>query len=247
MKPRANFNIQHKCSACEFRKRGYFCDFPGQVLDEFESIKLTRVYPKGNALFTQGQPATGIYIVCQGKAKLSIYSQDGKTVILRVAEPGEVLGLSSMISDRSHHATAEAIETCQVNFIAKKDFDEFLVKYPEAAKNTIVQLTKNYERACGQIRSLALSGSVAERFSRLLLSWTRRNGNGERHWQFRLDYTHEEIGAMIGTSRETVTRLLKEFKKQKLIELDHSLLTIIDTKRLETMTDEKSKKEDELN
>lgn len=246
MKSRNNVTIQQKCSACESRKRGYFCDFSTKVLSAFESIKLTRSYPKGKAFFTQGQPATGIYIVCQGKAKLSIYSQDGKTVILRVAEPGEVLGLSSAMSNRSHHATAEALEPCQVNFIAKKDFDEFLDKNREAAKHTIVQLTKNYERACVQIRSLALSGSVAERFARLLLSWTRRNGNGERHWKFRLDFTHEEIGAMIGTSRETVTRLLKQFKKQKLIELDHSMLTIVDAKRLEAMTDEKSKKDDEL-
>lgn len=246
MKPHANFNVQQSCSACEFRKGGYFCNFSPKVLEEFESMKLTRIYPKGQALFTQGQPATGIFIVCQGKAKLSIYSQDGKTVILRVAHPGEVLGLSSIMSNRSHHATAEAVETCQVNFVSKRDFDKFLEKNAEAAKNTIVQLTKNYERACGQIRSLALSGSIAERLARLLLSWTRRNGNGERHWQFKLDFTHEEIGAMIGTSRETVTRLLKEFKKQNLIELDHSTLTIMDAKRLEAMTDEKSKKDDEL-
>lgn len=246
MKPHDNFNIQHKCSACEVRKKGYFCDFSANVLDQFESLKLTRIYPKGKTLFTQGQPANGIFVVCQGKAKVSIYSQDGKTVILRVAAPGEVLGLSATISNRSHHATAEAVETCQVNFIAKNDFDKFLEKNTEAARNTIIQITKNYERACGQIRSLALSDSVAERLARLLLSWTRRNGNGERHWQFKLDFTHEEIGAMIGTSRETVTRLLKDFKRQKFIELEHSLLTILDSKRLEAMTDEKSKKGDEL-
>ena len=246
MNPHDNFRIQQKCSACELRKDGYFCDFSPKVLNEFEALKLTRIYPEGNALFTQGQSANGIYIVCQGKAKLSMYSQDGKTVILRVAEPGEVLGLSSTISSRSHHATAEAVETCQVNFISKTDFEKFLKKHPEASANTIVQLTKNYERACGQIRSLALSGSVAERFARLLLSWTRRNGNGERHWQFKLDFTHEEIGAMIGTSRETVTRLIKDFKKKRLVELRNSLLTILDAKRLEAMTDEKSKKGDEL-
>ncbi len=241
MKANENFRVQPKCSACEFRHKGYFCDFSPETLVDFEGLKVTRIYPKGKVIFTQGQPSNGVFILCQGRAKLSIYSRDGRTCILRVVEPGDVMGLSATISNRTHHATAEAIEGCQVNYIGKSEFEKFLGRHPDAAQNAIEQLNKNYERACGQIRSLALSGSAAERLARLFLSWTRRNGNGHSTCQLNLGFTHEEIGAMIGASRETVTRLLKEFKQQGLIEIKGRVLTICDASRLEAMTDEKSK------
>jgi len=241
MKANENFRVQQKCSACEFRHIGYFCDFSPETLVDFEAMKVTRIYPKGNVIFTQGQPSYGIYVLCQGRAKLSIYSKDGKTVILRVVEPGDAVGLSASMSNRTHHATAEAIEDCQVNYIGKSEFEKFLRKRPDAAHNAIEQLNKNYERACGQIRSLALSNTIAERLARLFLSWTRRNGNGHSTCQLKMGFTHEEIGAMIGASRETVTRLLKEFKRRGLIEIKGHVLTICDAARLEAMTDEKSK------
>jgi len=240
MKAREGFREQQKCSACDVHREGYFCDFAGEVMADFEAIKVTRIYPKDTMMFAQGQPANGVYVVCQGRAKISIYSQDGKTVILRVVQPGDVLGLSATMSDRTHHATAQAVESCQVNFVPKDAFNKFLKKNPVAALRTIEQLNRNYERACVQIRSLALSNSVAERLARLFLSWTRRNGNGHSSCQLRLGFTHEEIGSMIGASRETVTRLIKEFKRLGLVEVNGPILTICDAHRLEAMTDEKS-------
>jgi CRP/FNR family transcriptional regulator len=240
MKAREVFREQQKCSVCDAHREGYFCDFTGQAMGDFEAIKVTRMYPKGSMMFAQGQPANGVYIVCQGRAKLSIYSQDGKTVILRVVQPGDVLGLSATMSDRTHHATAQAVEGCQVNFVSKAAFNNFLKTNPVAALRTIEQLNKNYERACVQIRSLALSNSAGEKLARLFLSWTRRNGNGHSTCELRLGFTHEEIGSMIGASRETVTRLLKEFKRRGLIEVNGPNVTICDAHRLEAMTDEKS-------
>jgi CRP/FNR family transcriptional regulator len=119
MKAREAFREQQKCSACDVHREGYFCDFAGEAMKDFEAIKVTRIYPKGTMMFAQGQPANGVYVVCQGRAKISIYSQDGKTVILRVVQPGDVLGLSATMSDRTHHATAQAVESCQVNFVSK--------------------------------------------------------------------------------------------------------------------------------
>src|SRR6186997_3216588 len=103
MKAREGFREQQKCSACDVHREGYFCDFAGEAMTDFEAIKVTRIYPKDTMMFAQGQPANGVYIVCQGRAKVSIYSQDGKTVILRVVQPGDVLGLSATMSDRTHH------------------------------------------------------------------------------------------------------------------------------------------------
>lgn len=227
------FNIQTKCSDCKNRKSNYFCNLGEDNLNTFESLKITNAYPKGSTLYMQGQNANGVYILCKGRVKLSTCSRDGKVIILHVAEPGEVLGLSSVISNTHHLATAEVIEPCQVNFVKKEDYLNFIKQNPEACLSAVKQLGVNYQNAYFQICSLGLSNSVADRLAALFLGWCKESPNQSESVYLRMSYTHEEIAQMIGTSRETVTRLLKDFKSRKLISLKGSDLVIHDRRRLE--------------
>ena len=236
MKTLDNFHLQHKCLSCKLRKAGFFCELSPFILKAFQMIKRTYSHDKGTTLFVQGQPAIGLYMLCQGRVKLSICSKDGKAVILRIAEAGDILGLSAAIAGETSHATAVAIEQCQVNFVHKDDFLKLMKQYSEVSFNVARQLARNYNLAFEQIMSLALSTSSAERLATLLLGWSRTNGNGGPHAGLRMRYTHEEIGAMIGTSRETVTRLLNGFKRSNLISISGSDLYIHDVHRLELMT-----------
>lgn len=227
--------LRHKCSECDLKGRGFFCSFDDPPLKLFESLKVTRSYPKGSILFTQGQPLSGIYMLCQGSVKFSKYSGKGKAVIIGVAEPGDVIGLGASVSGLVHPATAEVIRTCQVNFIRRNDFVHFLSQYPEAALNAVSQLSRVYHAAQNQISMLALSSSVAERLAMLLVKWARPRINGDRSVRLNMPYKHEEIAEMIGASRETVTRLLKDFRARQLISVESSELHIHDLKRLEAM------------
>jgi CRP/FNR family transcriptional regulator len=227
--------IQRVCKGCELHDPTFFCEFENGALVAFESLKITNTYPKGSSLFVQGQPATGIYMLCQGRVKLCTYSRDGKAVILRVAEAGEVLGMSAAVTDSVHEATAEVVETCQVNFIEKHDFLRFLKNDATAGIRAAQQLSRNYHSAYTQIRSLALSNSVSDKFAKLLVEWSRihHHSNGSVH--FKMTFTHEEMAEMIGTSRETITRLLKDFKSRDLISLKGSELVIHDIRKLEML------------
>lgn len=236
MKTLDSFHLQHKCMSCKLRKPDFFCEFSPVILKAFQMIKRTYSHEKGTTLFLQGQPAIGLYMLCQGRVKLSICSKDGKAVILRIAEAGDILGLSSAIAGETSHATAVAIERCQVNFVPKDDFVRLMKQYSEVSLSAARQLARNYHLAFEQITSLALSNSSAERLATLLLGWSRTNGNGNPHAGLRMTYTHEEIAAMIGTSRETVTRLLNGFKRSNLISISGSDLYIHDFHRLELMT-----------
>jgi CRP/FNR family transcriptional regulator len=183
-------------------------------------------------------------MLCSGRVKLSTYSQDGRAIIVRIAEAGELLGLSSTISDVVHASTAEAIEPCQINFVWRDDFLRFLRQEPQAGLNALRQLSHNYHTVHAKVCSLGLSATVGDKLAKLLLSWcgsgngnghSNGNGNGNSNGgeHLKLDFSHEEIAEMIGSSRETVTRLLKDFRTRDLISLKGSDLYIHDKKRLE--------------
>ena len=234
MKATHSFQAQHRCNGCPLRKPGFFCDLKPDVLAIFESLKITNIYPKGATLFTEGENTAGVYMLCRGRIKLSAYSSDGKALILRIAEPGELLGLSSAIGGTVHEATAEVLENCQINFVRKDDVLRFLRQRADASFNALQQLSKNYHAAYTQVCSLGLSHSVGDKLAKLFLGWceSANDKNGRIH--LKVPFSHEEIAEMIGTSRETVTRLLKDFRQRELISLKGSDLYINDRRRLES-------------
>jgi CRP/FNR family transcriptional regulator, cyclic AMP receptor protein len=228
-----------KCGSCAIKNKNFFCNLSNDALRAFEKIKISMGYARGERLFTQGQPGAGVYMLCSGRAKLSICSKDGKYLILRLAHEGELLGLRSTLSNRTHQATAETLEPCQVNFISKKDFLKFIREYPDASQNLIKQLANNYSRACEQVRSLSLARSAAEKLARLFVTLLNGQNHGQTTATLETKLTHEEIGSMINASRETVTRLLKEFKRSDLISVTGSRITINDIPRLAAFADER--------
>ena len=232
-------SVQHSCSDCGFRKSDFFCELPEPVLKVFESIKIPMNYPKGTSLFLEGDSASGVYTLCRGKIKMSTHSADGRALILRISGPGEWLGLSAVIAGRTHEATAEVIENCQINFVRKQDFLRFIREYPDAGLSALRQLSVDYQHAYTQICSLGLSSSVSDKLAKLLMTWcadrsaatgTELNGSPIK---LKLTFSHEEIAEMIGTSRETVTRMLKDFRERGLITLKGADLVIPNYRTLE--------------
>ncbi len=223
---------------CKLRAEHIFCDLPARALQTFESIKYATAYPQRAVLFVQGQLPRGIFVLCKGSVKLSINSPNGRTMIVKLVEPGEVLGLSATISGKPYNLTAETIDPCQVNFVKRDDFLRFLKDDVEACFKVAEQLSDKYYNACEEVRSLGLSHSAAEKLAKLLLEWSFRNGEsakGEPRLKLRL--TQEEIAQMIGTSRETVTRLFAQMKKRQIVQSKGSTLVIRNTAALHKIAD----------
>lgn len=232
-------NIIESCITCELRERYLFCNLPIEAMEDLERIKSTASYPKGAVLFVEGQQPRGVFVLCHGRAKLSTSSAEGKTIILRIAEPGEVLGLSPTVSGQPYEVTAEMLEPSQANFIERKAFLGFLARHGEATVRVAQQLSQNYHSAYEEIRSLGLSQSTSERLAKLLLDWSAHrveHANGkDAALRLTVTLTHEEIAQLIGTTRETVTRLFGDFKKKQLIEVKGSTLIIKDKPALEKL------------
>lgn len=225
--------IESQCKNCEVRLENYFCNLSETNRKGVELLQTTTYYQKDSRIFVEGQPSKGIYILCKGRVKLSTCSKDGRKIIMQIAEAGEVLGLSATVSASIHMSTAEAIESCRVNFIRNCDFLNYLEHNAEACLNAVKQLSQNYQTACLQICTLGLSATVADKLATLFLDWCNTGYRDTNGIHLRFSYTHEELAQMIGTSRETVTRLLKNFRDRKLIKRNGSEFIIPDRKKLE--------------
>jgi len=220
-------DIIDSCLTCEVRKSNFFCDLSEDLLKEFEALKYATVFPKGAILFVEGQAPRGVFMLCTGRVKLSTCSGDGKAIITQIAEAGEVLGLSAVISGKPYEVTAETLSPCHINFIKREDLLKFLAENGLACLRVAEHLSRNYHNAYEQVRSLGLSHSAAEKLAKLLLEWSSKNGESQKQeLRLKLALTHEEIAQMIGTSRETVTRLFAELKKRQIVHAKGSTLHI---------------------
>ena len=225
-------NIVDNCFTCPVREDHLFCNLSPSTLQKLNDIKSTAIYPKSAVLFIEGQQPRGVFVLCAGKVKLFTSSKEGKTIITKLSEAGDVLGLNAAVSNRPYEVTAEMVEAGQANFIARDAFLQFLREQGEVAVRVAEQLSRNYYTAYEEIRTLGLMSSPAEKFAKLLLSWSSDSKDGGN---VRVTLTHEEIAEMIGTTRETVSRLFSEFKKKELVQLKGTILMVRDRPALERM------------
>ena len=234
-----NFRIIEDCLKCTFREQRLFCDLSREALIRLQNIKATSIYPKGALLCLEGQPARGVFVLCTGRAKLSTTSSEGKSIILRIAEPGEVLGLTAAVSGSSYEATVETLEPSQANFISQSDFVRFLQEYPDVGLRVAKQLTHNCKCAYGEIRSLGLSNSVPEKLAKLILQWAEHPVElavkKPQETAIRVTLTQEEIAQFIGTSRETVSRVLTGFRRKGWLRVKGATWTILNRHALEAL------------
>jgi len=227
--------LAENCLICKLRHSGFFCELPKGPLEDLEKIKYASAFPQGAILFLEGQPARGAYIVCSGRVKLSTTSREGKTLILRIAQAGEVLGLHATVSGKPYELTAETLQPCQLDFIKRDDFLRFLQNHADACLNAAQHLSQNCQDAYEMIRSLGLSHSVSEKVARLLLEWAADGENTKEGIRIKVSLTHEEMAQLVGTSRETVTRVLGEFREKHLAQLRGSTLMIQNKAGLERL------------
>lgn len=231
-----NLDVHDDCAQCTVRHEHMFCNLSPESLKVLESIKFTGIYPKGSMLFVEGEHPRGVFFICSGRAKLTTSSSEGKTLIVKVAEVGEILGASATILGKPYEVSAETIEPSQINFMKRDDFLRFLQSDADVCMRTARQLSEKYQSAQRDLRSLGLSQTTSVKLARLLLDWADSRGEATpKGTRIALLLTHEEAGQMIGTTRETVTRLLSAFRKRGLIEVKGASLFILDRKKLEEM------------
>jgi CRP/FNR family transcriptional regulator len=248
MKTPYGLQVIESCLTCPMMQDRLFCNLPQQTLKGLDEISSSATYPKGAILFVEGQSPRGVFVICNGRVKLSASSADGKSLILRIADPGEVVGLPGTLSGKPYEVTAEALEPIQANFIPRDVFLKFLHEHGEVAVRVAEMLSDIYHATYREVRYLGLSGSAGEKLARFLLDLAaerdKASGGNDVSPRVPLVLTHEEIAQMIGLSRETVTRLFTDFKRRNLIEVRGATLIILNKAGLEKQFEEYASSDD---
>jgi CRP/FNR family transcriptional regulator len=230
------FEIVENCSNCELRDEKFFCSVGAAAVRAFDQISVASVYPAGSVLYVEGQAARGVFMVCRGRAKLSIASRDGKSLITRVAHAGELLGVGSAILGAPYQATVETLEACQIRHVKREEFLHFIKEHADACYRVTEQLSRECHDASDHIRSLGLSHSASEKLAHLILSWCDEGGKeSPQGTRVKMLMTHHEVSQLIGTSRETVTRILGEMRERGILSIRGSTMIVHNRAALEAM------------
>jgi CRP/FNR family transcriptional regulator len=227
--------IVDSCRTCKLRNESFVCSLSKTSLEALEPIKHATSYPEGALVFVEGQVPRGVYILCQGRVKLMTTNSDGRSFILKIAQAGEILGLHSVVNGKPSELTVETLQPSQLTFIGREDFLRFLREHGDACLRAAQHLSRDCISAYEVIRSIGLSHSASEKLARLLLQWAADGRISDGQVRLKLALTHEEIAQLIGTSRETVTRMLGEFRKKRILDLTGSTLLIHNLAALEQM------------
>lgn len=130
---------------------------PADALMAFDAIKTRAVQQKGTLLYSEGKAPKGIFLLCEGRAKLTICSEQGKRLMLRIAGPGEVLGLGATLSGTPYEVTAELLDTSQVVFVRRKELLAFLREHQDACMTIVQMLSQDLHGAYERVRSIGLT------------------------------------------------------------------------------------------
>ncbi|MGH9644359.1 MAG: Crp/Fnr family transcriptional regulator [Terriglobales bacterium] len=216
---RAPYNLgpAENCNECGKRGGTFFCELPASSLEQLDRVSYVTTYPPGAVLFVERQTPRGVYILCKGHAKLSVVSEEGRTLIIKIAGSGELLGASACLSGRPYEATVETLTPCELNFIKTEDFRRLLQTDGDICMQAARQMSRQYQNACRELRWVGLSRSADWRVASLLLVCAEERGTPGPVPGFKMMLTHEGLAQMVGTTRETITRVIARFRRQGFI------------------------------
>ena len=205
--------------------------FSGLQRDEiqrFADLTRERAYPKGSVILFQDDPGDSLFVLRAGRVKVVLIGEDGREVILGVLEPGAHFGELALIDDQPRSAHVIAMEDAQLLILRREDFRRRVEANPSVAWALLTELSRRLRRADVKIGGLVLL-YVPGRIARLLLDLANEAGSD----MIDKPLTHQTIAQMIGASRETVSRAMKEFQDAGLITVERRRIAVGDRDALE--------------
>lgn len=224
-----------KCEQCIVREFSSLKALNKEELLKMANCKTSYTIKKGESIFEEGESVNGIYCIKDGVCKLSKLSANGKDQIVKLVKPGELLGQRSMISDEPTNLSAVALEDMEVCFIPKSEVLGFFNNNNQFSMNVMKTICGDLKESDDHMVSMAQK-TVKERLAETLLyleDTFGKNEDGSLHIQL----SREELAGMIGTATESCIRLLSEFNKNGLIDINGKKISIIEKNKLKRMAE----------
>ncbi len=224
------------CQNCpEFGKHS-FCALSEEARSFLDANAIDMDYPSGSILFHEGDRCSTVFVVCSGRVKLSTTSREGRTMILRIAKPGDALGIGAAIAETPYEVTAEVLDRSRIRVLRRPALMSMLAQHSETTMAAAKSLADDYRCAFAEAKLFGLTAAPAGRLARLLLGWLGESSLPGRPSTISMALTHEELASMTGTSRETITRTLSRFRKDKVISTHGIALTVLQPALLEKLS-----------
>lgn len=225
------------CDLCVSRKHSLFSALPETQLCAISEAKNLTPHRRGQILYYEGTKPLGIFCVNAGVIKVYKTASNGKEQILYLAKQGDFLGYSALLGEENYTNSAMIIENAKICFIPREAFLSSMMKNPEFFKRITKQLCHELGVMEEKLTD-ASQKSIRERLAFLLLQLANTYGvDGGGYQRIDLLLTREELAGMVGTATESVIRLLSEFKKDGLIELEGKKILLKDKKGLARLSD----------
>ncbi len=211
-------------SATDVLKRvPLFADLSAADLARFGEVTREREYPKNSVILFEDDPGDALYIVSTGQVKVVLIGEDGREVILSVLGDGDFFGEMSLIDDEPRSAHVIAMRDSHLLVLRRDDFQSQLEQHPKVALELLRVLVQRLRRADEKIGGLVLL-DVNGRVAQLLLNLAEESGGPK----ITRKLTHHTLAQMIGSSRETVSRAMRELVERGLIDVSRREITIKD-------------------
>jgi CRP-like cAMP-binding protein len=225
------------CDLCASRKRSLFSDLPEAQLCSISDHKNLISHRRGQILYYEGTKPLGIFCINSGVVKVYKTASNGKEQIIHLAQKGDFLGYAALLGEENYTNSAMIIEDARICFIPREPFLNTLLKNTEFFK----RITKQLSHEIGVMEDKltdATQKSIRERLAFVLLQLANSYGvEGAGNQKIDLVLSREEIAGIVGTATESVIRLLSEFKKDDLIELDGKKIIVKDKRGLARLSD----------
>jgi CRP/FNR family transcriptional regulator len=207
-----------------------------ETREQFDCLGEFVDFSAGEILFSEGQTCEQVYLLSSGTVKLRIADSASRRHVIGIVSDGEILGLSAAIGDGIYEVTAEAAGLCSATAIKRQSVLNLLSTNPAACVRAAQAVIRSHRMLSSSQFRLGHSLSATGRIAGLLLDWTAmRDSKAGDKTQCMVRFTQREIAAMSATTRETVTRVLARFRREKLISVRGAALSVLNPRALEEM------------
>jgi CRP/FNR family transcriptional regulator len=214
------------------KKVPIFAELSEEELEMVAKLVKTRKYRKNMFIFTEGEPGEAVYFVKTGKVKISKMVEDGREHVLNIMQEGDIFGEVVLFNGGNYPATSEVIEDAEVGILRNEDLENLMRQNVDIAIDMLKIMSRRLKNASSQIRDLALKDALS-RTAGLLLKLSEAFGTEtEEGVVINLSLNRQELANMVGLTRETVTRVLSDLKRTKVIETDKNQITILNKRKL---------------
>jgi CRP-like cAMP-binding protein len=217
------------------REHPLFRELPAPVIEHLGAYMRTRKAPRGTAIFAKGDPGTGLLGVLAGSVRISVASADGRDVVLNIIQKGEIFGEIALLDGHPRTADATAVSDCELVTIERREFVQFLRNKPEVLLKLVEILCARLRRTSEQVQDvtfLNLPTRLAKAVLRMIAADNSSVGGKK------VAITQREISQIIGRSRESTNKQLREWEKRGWIRLERGGITVLAPNKLVEIAEE---------